>query len=147
MNITLYRNNSDTRVIDKSLTSIVQKDVEPYDVEDILNPSFILGSDADMTCDYVYIPTFHRYYYAKITLMENGLYRLDCNVDPLMSFRTQIKNQPVIITKVDDDAVCNKFIPDGNYITQANRFIQNIPFSSNQFSANPSNILLVAGGV
>ena len=146
MNITLYRNNSDTKVMDKVLSTIVQKEVEPYDTEDILHPSFILGSVDYEGVNYVYVSAFQRYYYAKSTLMENGLYMLECSVDPLMSWRSSIRNQPVIITKIEDDNVCNKLIPDGTFLTQANRFIQNIEFSSNQFSNNPSNILLVAGG-
>ena len=94
MTITLYQNESDERVIDKTLTQGLQyTTVSILEPSSVTNPRLILASGTDVltTYNYLYIDTFDRYYYIEDITMENGYIILTCRVDVLKSFSAEIK--------------------------------------------------------
>lgn len=65
MQITLYRNNSDSKVVDKQLQQVLQPvDAVPTDDMSILTPTVVLNyNSAYISANYAYIPLFKRFYY------------------------------------------------------------------------------------
>lgn len=70
----------------------------------VINPSFQIETTNPSSYNYCYIQEFGRYYFiTDITSVRNGLWRIDCSVDVLMSFRTQILNLDVIISDATNE--------------------------------------------
>ena len=60
---------------------------------DIINPSFTLsGVPTPYIFNYCYIPEFERYYFIDNWHWELGVWRAECHVDVLASFKTEIGN-------------------------------------------------------
>lgn len=57
----------------------------------ILNPSFMISTDPSIY-HYVYVHQWARYYHIKDSDYDNGKWFINCEVDKLASFRTQIIN-------------------------------------------------------
>lgn len=92
MQVTLYKNTSDPKTVSKTLTTIATVSAAPTAAVDILQPSLdLVYSSSLLACNYVYIPAYSRYYYAKLTVMDGQRIIINCNVDPLMSFAAGIR--------------------------------------------------------
>lgn len=98
MELALYKNKSDSRVVNKNIgselgriTGIVIKD---YDSLQTLEPSLVLdlGDTWKDITDFNYVKLFQndRFYYVKNFVAEGKLVRLDLKVDVLMSFKDDI---------------------------------------------------------
>lgn len=146
MIIELYRNNSAGEVARKDLTHIATKEVDSYNIIDIEAPSFIL-SDTDIEdldgLNYVYIEELARYYEARVTLLQNNMYQVNCEVDPIMSFLDDILYLDCIINKQQYDS--NMYLDDGSYITEERESVQVLNFS-NGFNDSGRYILIASGG-
>ena len=98
MELALYKNKSDPRVVNKNIgselariTGIVIKEDDSLQT---LEPSLVLdiGDTWKDITDFNYVKLFQndRYYYVKNFVAEGGLVRLDLKVDVLMSFKDDI---------------------------------------------------------
>lgn len=98
MELALYKNKSDPRVVNKNIgselariTGIVIKEEDSLQT---LEPSLVLdiGDTWSDITDFNYVKLFqnNRYYYVKNFVAEGGLVRLDLKVDVLMSFKDDI---------------------------------------------------------
>lgn len=104
MVITLYRNNSDNRKLDKSLSKI--KDVKchlKYDTS-VYNPIFIIAEKnidgVFSSVNYVLSNDFGRYYYIdKIEMLTGHEVAVQCHCDVLMSFKNYIRNSKAMINR------------------------------------------------
>lgn len=145
MNLTLYYNSSERKVIGKSLqnlgavTGILKGDVS------ITSPVFILQSDTDYLSgtNYLYWQETGRYYYIDdIELMTGGRMVFHCSVDVLESFKTQIKAQTAIIDKQESEN--NMYFNDGSFRKDSREFytVRSFP---NGFNDNGEYILITAG--
>lgn len=148
MEIRLYNNKTAPEVFEKTLTLIGSESVQPYDVVNIEAPVFILSDVAASSLEhvnYAYVPELGRFYFVTVSLLSNGIYSLNCNVDPIQSFKYDILNSIAIISRADDESLLNRDINDGSYVTEANNFMawKTFPIAMN----DPTNILICAGGV
>ncbi len=125
MNLTLYYNSSERKVIGKSLqnlgtvTGILKGDAS------ITSPVFILQSDNDYLSgtNYLYWQETGRYYYIDdIELMTGGRMAFYCSVDVLESFKTQIKAQTAIVDKQESINETNLYLNDGSFIDTEQTF-------------------------
>lgn len=120
MYITLYRNSSDNRVLQKSLTQVstpIACDI--YGSESIITPRFILEY-AGVEPNYCYVAELNRYYYIRdIVLAPAGQRILMCEVDVLMSNINEILNLSCLVLRQENETLCNKYLVD-------NRMIENI---------------------
>lgn len=125
MNLTLYYNSSERKVIGKSLqnlgtvTGILKGDAS------ITSPVFILQSDTDYLSgtNYLYWQETGRYYYIDdIELMTGGRMVFYCSVDVLESFKTQIKAQTAIVDKQESINETNLYLNDGSFIDTEQTF-------------------------
>lgn len=97
---TLYMNTSGEDYINKVLNGGASLSCEfkaPIDVE---NPVVYVSGGASLDrYNYMYIPEFGRYYYAKAVGGTGNTITFECKSDPLMSFKTQLLSCPAVISR------------------------------------------------
>ena len=119
----LYRCPSDERMVSKTLNDkFVFNHITFKKDTSIINPIFIVGAIKDNTepmdtvgwwrkFNYCYCPNLERYYFIRnIVFQKTGLVELQCDVDPLMSFKDDILNSTQLITRQENKI--QKYIPD-----------------------------------
>lgn len=95
--LTLYNNTSAPNVVKKrystlqTLTGQLKENVNMQNVV-ITIPYFANYA----SCNYAYIPQFHRYYYVSIEVMDGERLKLTMKSDPLTSFWDNYCNSPCI---------------------------------------------------
>ena len=152
----LYRCPSDERMVSKTLhDKFVFNHITFKKDTSIINPVFIVGAIKDNTepmgtvgwwrkFNYCYCPNLERYYFiSNIVFQKTGLVELQCDVDPLMSFKDDILNSTQLVTRQENKQ--QKYLPD-----------QSLPIHSQvkneirQFGDNiggvESNIILITSG-
>ena len=108
MDITLYQTLSERERINKVLGSYIAMTGTLRGESSVINPSFLIEYSNPSDYNYCYIPSFGRYYFiTNITSVRNNIWRIDCSVDVLMSFRNEILNLEVIVSQDSlPDAEC-----------------------------------------
>ena len=103
MDIILYTTGSEKERITKTLSNGLTLTGTLREESSIINPSFIIQADNPSSYNYCYISEFNRYYFiTNITSIRNNLWRIDCVVDVLMSFASDILNLDVIVSDISD---------------------------------------------
>lgn len=115
MIINMYTNKSDPKKVYKNLQLLRENvTVKVWDDISIENPSLLVKLDNIVpSCNYVYIPTFNRYYFASLQIIEGNKAILSCECDVLKSFFDSCRNSPVIARRstsspdirIEDDRV------------------------------------------
>ena len=99
MDIVLYTTGSEKERIVKTLSNGLTLTGTLREESSVINPSFIIQADNPSSYNYCYISDFNRYYFiTNITSIRTNLWRIDCAVDVLMSFATEILNLEVIVS-------------------------------------------------
>lgn len=97
MQIALYNNTSARNVVKKIKSNVKTVNGQLTENTSIENPSFIIEYFNDINFNYVYVPTFGRYYFIdNFDVNEGQNIVLHCSVDALSSFWNSIKNSPCI---------------------------------------------------
>lgn len=113
MNIIFYKTVSPENVIDKAVTDATSKTGNLLENTDIIRPSIEFNFNP-VSFNYALITAFNRFYYIRsITNTGASTWRVDFEVDPLMSFKDQIKASPCIAAK--SSSVYNLYLNDPNY--------------------------------
>lgn len=122
MNIILYRNSSDNRVLRKSLTQVsTPLSCDIYGSESIITPRFILEY-VGVEANYCYVAELNRYYYIRdIVLAPGGQRILMCEVDVLMSNIDEILNLSCLVLRQENESLCNKYLVDNRMIENVNK--------------------------
>lgn len=146
MNVVLYNNQSDNRVLDKILTEIKTVSAEFFKESSVLAPQIILKYDASLlNCNYLYISYMTRYYYVSdVTILDGGRMMLTCKVDVLKTYASQIKNLTVIVDK-QKSIKDNTYYNDGSYVID-DRQTNNVINFPNSLLTDGQYILITAGG-
>lgn len=107
--ITLYSNKASEETIDKSDSLVKIEDLtgDFRGTVNVLNPIIQITPTATSTvtkilseCNYLYIQELARYYYVTgITCVANNIFELELRVDVLMSWKTAILAQKVIVSR------------------------------------------------
>lgn len=143
MTITTYYNESEEHVLDKSLTTINSNiSVELKDDTNVMNPTLITSRALSHKFNYVYISEFNRYYFVKNITYSQQRFYIECAVDVLMSFNSDIKQLNVIANR--SSSYYNVYQTD-NSIPFENRKIISTKLFPSGFSGM-SLILAVNGG-
>lgn len=144
MQVTLYKNRSDNRVIDKSLTTIgTYSNVHLKDDTDVANPVFIFDANFNLNnINYIYAPTLGRYYYIDNVTLSQQRQLVSCHVDVLMTYKTYLLNKSAIIGR--STSKFNTYFVD-NDMPQINSSEITVTKFNNTFNGE-SLILAVAGG-
>ena len=113
MDIILYKTQSERERINKTLSDSLTLTGTLRGESSVINPSFIIQYENLSSYNYCYISDFGRYYFINnITSIRNGLWKIDCSVDVLMSYKQAILNLNVIVSDVSSGEN-----PDSVYIT------------------------------
>lgn len=139
MDIVLYSNNSDTKVLNKSLTALgTITGVRLKEYTSIIAPVLLLTKSADViAANYVYIPEFGRYYYiTNLEYQTNDLVSLTLAVDVLYSFRAAILASE--ITAIRSSNKYNRYLPDDRQATLTTSIVQTKLFTTTPF--NPAGL-------
>lgn len=91
MNVTFYNNLSNYNVVNKRLEEINTLYFTFKEDSNIISPSLILKNYKGG--NYCYIEELGRYYYIKdIDLLGHGLFKVNCEIDVLMTYKEDIIN-------------------------------------------------------
>ena len=108
--IRIFNNISEPNRVDKSdyITQNLILDGSFRDSVSITHPVIDIKSKNIINGNYIYIDEFNRYYFVRsIEIVRTGLYRMYCDVDVLMSFKTEIGNLKAVVKR-------NEFTYDNN---------------------------------
>lgn len=95
----------------KRPTFLFNKEVDVMSGTRVDTPVFILHGDIDVAnTNYAYSLKFKRYYYIKLTMLENGMWRIDGTVDVLQSFNSAICSREYLIDRQEHSY--NPMLPD-----------------------------------
>lgn len=142
--IILQRNNSEKNKVDKTLTTISTMTGTLKNETSIIDPViFFEASLSDLkNCNYCTISEFGRSYFVNnIRSIRNGLVELTCHVDVLSTYKSQIREQFVIVKRQQEN--WNLYLNDGSF-----KCYQNPMVLTKQFPAGfttPSFVMAVAG--
>lgn len=140
MIITIGRTSDDRRQLNKSFTGsdITAQLKQPCDV---LNPVFLISYSNDyITCNYVHVSDFGRYYFINnINLLPGNRAEISCSVDVLMSWQAGIKSVKTLISRQENAGLST--IPDSNIVIK-NYDIINIYASDVSFDTAFGNYVL-----
>lgn len=147
MIIKLYKTEDDPRVVDKTLTDELSITGTCKDTLDTFAPTILIGQDVT-GYNYMYIPSFDRYYFIDgCSIVRTGLYQIEgVKEDVLMSLKGQLMNLSVIIDKTESESLGDEYIDDGSFITSSKTINQIVNYP-NGFNDTPDYILLTAGGI
>lgn len=128
LKIILYENSSDNRVVNKLIEfeqevtgCVLKQNTSVQRPSIILNLSGYNDVNDYTRFNYMYIPSFDRYYYiTDITFLQGKNVQFDCKVDVLMSFQKSIYNSTQYVERQEDSANYNLYIPDENFNFMAN---------------------------
>lgn len=136
--VQLYKNSSDTNRLNKSISLQATVDCNfkaPIDVE---NPTiYISTTDAYDGVNYVYIPEFGRFYYAKCIGGTSQTLTFECVSDPLMSFRSGILSSPAVISR--NPWHYDLYIMDNKLPLETRMHKESVPFTTNQNAFSGTN--------
>ena len=124
MTIKTYRFLGDSRKVDKTLTPVeTYSNAEIVTNMSIQTPTISLQLDSFtdvINFNYIYIPELRRYYYVlDSTIREDGFVQLQCKVDVLKSFKTDILASTQYVERQENK--CSYQVPDNGYTIKSNR--------------------------
>lgn len=148
---TFYNNSAEKNRVDKynflsnPLTTVITL-LRPTSIK---NPIIDVEYSSTFDFNYIYIPTFNRFYYiSEPIVLRKGLYRLECKVDVLMSFKNTILQQQAYISRQEfnhnDDVNDNELIVENEPEIKVKELIGS-PFD-NQEEVRTSYVITVARG-
>lgn len=149
MEIVLYVNGSERQAINKNLQSALNLTGALRGESSVINPSFLIEVSNPSQYNYCFIPDFNRYYFiSNITSVRTDIWRIDCSVDVLMSFRTQILNLDVVVNHASiGDRDSPTYVDDSNiWRTTVKTKTDVINFPSGLLD-DGEYILITSGGV
>lgn len=148
--INFYRNASPVNKVDKSITLVTTATGVLRDGASILQPVILIettydGGQAIITgSNYAYIAEFGRYYYiTDVTAQINGLYEVKMDVDVLMTYSSQIKQQEAVIARQAFKR--NMYLDDGWFMAYQNPYFKQLYFSNTTPFESQEYVLIIAG--
>lgn len=146
----LYMNSSNPNVISKKLSGETSCPCDFKNPMDVENPVVYIGaSDSYATYNYMYIPAFGRYYFAKCVAGNSQTLTFECTSDPLMSFKTAILSSKAVIAR--NPWKYDKYLPDSQIPIESRIIKGTYKFPNNHFASSSSTpnrhyILTTLGG-
>lgn len=145
MQIVLMINNSEKNKINKSISAVTTLEGSIKEPSSIIDPIITLQINNPVNFNYVYIPTFNRYYFVtNVTVVHSNIMKVSMHVDVLSSFKNQILTTPVLLS---DSQVtqADKYLPGPVWRTKVKELTDIKVFPSG-LSESGQFILITAGG-
>ena len=142
--VDFYYNHSDADHLNKNITNKRRIFGELRNETSIISPVLRIQWNGAFNYNYCYIPIWNRYYYIKDPLSyRNNIIELSLEVDPLMSFKEDIRNLNAVINKQESQNI-NLYLDDGDWVMENKMFNQIYSFSQG-FNQSGEFVLIVAG--
>ena len=147
MDIVLYVNSSEKQAINKTISSGETLTGSLRDESSVINPSFLIQHTNPSAYNYCYIAEFGRYYFiTDIVSVRTNLWRINCTVDVLMSFKTQILNLNVTVSDVSSGESPDETYMNGEQWQTTVKTKTDIVSFSNGLLDSGEYILITSGG-
>lgn len=146
MIIRLYKNTSDTNVVNKTLTNVIElSDASIRGSVDVLNPVIRIVSTADLPkYNYCYLPAYGRYYFiTDITEYRTDCFDITLKVDVLETYKASFLPLEAVIGRQEKQY--NLYLNDDKWSVYANRQVLTREFP-NGFLNQGQYYLTMAGG-
>ena len=150
MTVTLYKNTSDKRNLNKVISEIKRVSATAKGDINIISPTLIIQY-FNTDFNYCYISELNRFYYVNsLTLLSGQRMQINLSVDVLMTYKEEIKNLTVNVLRYEN--IEPTFLTDSRIPLFSDTVQKVIEFPENIFnlespSENSKNFLLtVAGG-
>lgn len=146
MQISFYKISDPPEKMNKTLGTALTLTGTVRGELDKTNPNILVSSDIGDK-NYMYIPEFGRYYYLNgCSIVRTGLWELkNVHCDALMSFRSQILANRVIIDKTESTTLKNEYINDGSVVITEKTTEEKLPFGSGFNESDYRYVLITAG--
>ena len=155
MTIHLYNNNSDSRMLNKDVTTLASNiEATPLLPLDVVNPTFTLDYEVSYLqyLNYIYCVETQRFYYVTKKVLEAGnRITIDCEVDVLQSYEQEIRN--LYCTVIRSEVPKKKtYLVDPEYIFDGRRDYDYFYLPSNVFNIRERDntsynfVMALAGG-
>ena len=131
MELILYTNNSDNKVVTKDITTLatingtLREDCSIIDPVITVSDSVVNNSIA-AACNYAKIAQFGRYYYVRNITAKGKFWEITMHCDVLASFQTELKALDAVVARQENKY--NLYLRDGYFKTYANSHISCEPF-------------------
>lgn len=149
MQATFYYNKSDTRYLNKDIE--IKYDNIPIEIltpTSVIRPIIKVSSGLiGQNVNYLYISDLQRYYYIRNWTMENGHITIECEVDVLMSYKSNILEKNAIARRSQNRY--NLYLPDDNFKMYNYSRVQTFsmtPTTTLRFNMNTDQFVLVTAG-
>lgn len=129
--ITLQKNWSEMNRVSKDIEDILSIEAVLRDESSIIDPSLLIDCSIEdiVSCNYVTIPIFGRSYFITDIISETtNLCRVECHVDVLSSFASEIITNRAIINKQEEK--WNLYLNDGTFKIYQNPIVLTKAFPS-----------------
>lgn len=118
MEIIFYNNESDRKVLDKKIKKLISvPNVKFVDETNICRPKLLISrtffDERFMNINYLYIDKLKRYYYINNMNFVDSMVEIICEVDVLMSYKTEIRNLNCTVKR--NENIKNGYLNDDNY--------------------------------
>lgn len=118
-----YNNNVEDIRVFKGISNLFHLTGIFRDNIDLINPTFEIEYPEVPTFNYVFLNMFGRYYFVdSIECVRNGLYRIYCSIDVLMSYNEQLPDLQVYVTRQEN--TYNEYLPDEKLPSNSKTFSQ-----------------------
>lgn len=144
--VQVMQNHSEDYALDKSTTTLLSTDVLFKGGSGLEDVEIDIQTSTDLSqANYMYIPSFGRYYFiTSIATMRNDYYRLIGHVDVLSTYKTAIRANNAIVKR--QEKLYNKYLDDNEFKTLNKSKVVTFKFSQSAFTKAMKYILVVAGG-
>lgn len=156
--VDLFRNADDKRVMDKTLTSLYSVNANIITPSSVMTPQLrVAWSSGLQTANYMYIAAFGRYYYiTDITADTGGAAIITGRVDVLMSYDAAIKSLPAVVVRstssTNTGSQKSTWIPDPQLPMTTGRTVKAVILEGSDLNIDTATmlstnfVLNVAGG-
>ena len=125
MELILYTNKSNDKVVTKNITSLITLNGTLRDNCSIINPVITveaINNSIAASCNYAKIADFGRYYFVNDIIFTGKLYEIHMHVDVLSSFQTPLKSLEGVIGR--SESQYNLYLQDGYFKAYQNPYIE-----------------------
>ena len=144
--IIFYNNNSDRRCINKNLTNAmtISGNIKSQYTSSGISLDIDISVAGITPFQFNYMKFDNKYYYIdSVDFISQNIIRLNCGVDLLESYKSQILKQTAVLAR--SETSYNRYLNDDNLHINAYKRVQTKAFG-NSFSAVSTPILIVTGG-
>ena len=144
--IIFYNNNSDRRCINKVLADAktISGNVKTQYTSSGISLDIDVSVAGITPFQFNYMKFDNKYYYIdSVDFLSQNIIRLNCSIDLLESYKSQILNQTAVLNR--SETSYNRYLTDDNLHINAYKRVQTKAFG-NSFSAVSTPILIVTGG-